>query len=263
MAQAKGEKEVKEPEVKKPETPETKEQKPQDPKEEIDTLRQQLGELETKLTASQEEAKAHQKNVSKKDLELQEAKHIQTSIDEVRDRLDMHETYFAALGDKVGGEGDTSFSKTVQAAGAKTRQAALMRKMQDADREVDGLLEGTGLTKKSPELETAGLLYSMGRYDESVKKVREAVAQHEPPETKEGKEEKKVTETEEERIERLAKEKSDAFLEEKGLLTPEGGEPSAGGQSFTKQQIIDMPPDEFVKNQEAINKARREGRIKE
>lgn len=270
MTQGKTGDKVKEPEVKALETPETKEPQTLSPQEELDTLRQQLKDAEAGKTKAEEEAKAHQKNVSKKDLELQEAKHISESIDEMKDRLEMQETYIAQLGDKVAGEGGQGFAQQVRASQVTQKRATLTRKADSVAREVDGLLKDTGLTKDSPELKSAGLLYSMGtqtgnsKYlDDALREVKEVIAKHQPK-TEEGKKVDEKKETEEERIERLAEEKYQEKLEAKGLKTPEGGEPSGGGgETFTVQQIADMSPEEFEEKQEAINKARRGGNIKQ
>jgi len=63
-----------------------------------------------------------------------------------------------------------------------------------------------------------------------------------------------------EAMEKLAK-----VLPKKGeakTLTPDSGKTTGGGESFTRQQIENMSAEEFEKKQDAINAARRAGRIK-
>lgn len=115
-----------------------------------------------------------------------------------------------------------------------------------------------GLKEGDDDYEVIQSLVLKGKYDKADKKIAAIKAKKtEQPEVKGAK-----VETEEERVNRLADEKLKEKMIEKGLLTPEGAEPSAGGQTFTRQQIADMPMDEYEKNKPAIDKARKEGRIK-
>jgi len=50
--------------------------------------------------------------------------------------------------------------------------------------------------------------------------------------------------------------------EPKDPLKPDSGKTTGGGKSFTRQQIADMSTEDFEKNQDEINAARRAGRIK-
>jgi len=223
---------VEEPEVK---TPETKEPRTLSPQEEADYLRNQLGELETKLTAAQEEAKAHQRVVSEKSKELQDAKGFR---DEVFERLELSESMIAQLGDKDR-EGAQSFKQTLDA----QKRAKLVSKGNEASVKVDELIRGTGLDKNSPELEIArmyfdraGMTGNASDYDMAIRKTEEAVAKIKP---KEGEEVDEKKETEEEKINKKVDEKLKEKMIEKGLLTPEGGEPSAAGgitlEQFNKE----------------------------
>ncbi|MCJ7828244.1 MAG: hypothetical protein MUP81_00690 [Dehalococcoidia bacterium] len=254
-------------ETPKVEQPKAEEVKPLSPQEELDATRKQLGELESKLTAAQEEAKAHQRNVSKKDQELQEERQRLTKIDEIGGRIELLEGFIAELGDKTveKGEGGIGFAAKVRASQMQRQRETIGRKASEVSDEVDKLLKDTGLTKTSPELKAAGLLYSLGtqtgnlrNFDEALSEVKEAIAKL-PPKAKEG----EKMETEEEKVNKLVEERLKAKMIEKGLLTPEGGEPSAaGGHTFTAEQIRKMSTDEYAKLQPEINKARREGRIK-
>ncbi len=69
----------------------------------------------------------------------------------------------------------------------------------------------------------------------------------------------KKPETESQLRERIERE----VLEKHGLLNKEKVNPSTGGgRSWTKQQIAQMSPEEFAKNEEAIFEAVQRGKIK-
>lgn len=227
----------------KVEEPKAEETKTLSPQEETDALRQQLKDTEEKAVKFEEEAKAHQKVVSKKEQELQDLKLTRSDFDELRGRQEMTEALIAELGDKTVGTGEGepsgSFTQKVRADQLGRQRVALAHKAEEVFSQVDELLKDTGLTKESPELKAAGLFFSMGtqqgntKYlDDALKEVQEVVAKLEPKkETKEG----EKVETEEERIERKSDERLKEKMIAKGLLTPEGGEPSAASpKGFAK-----------------------------
>lgn len=230
------------------------------PQEELVSLRQRLVEVEKEKATAQEEAKAHQKVVSKKDQELQEVQRKADDISELKERLEIQEAYLAELAGKDN-EGVVQKFKTEQ---QQRHYKSLMDRRNVATAKITELIKGTGLNSDSPELETARVYFERADrtgdttdYDKALRKVEEAVSKIIPKEV-----DKKV-ETEEVKVERLVNERLKQKMVEKGLLAPEGGEPSAaGGRTFTRQQIADMPMTEYAKNKEAIDQAMREGRIK-
>jgi hypothetical protein len=86
-----------------------------------------------------------------------------------------------------------------------------------------------GLKPGDDDYETIQAFVIAGKFDRADKKIAAIKAsKSDNPEPKKG-------ETEAERIERLAEEKKNAYLKEKGLLTSEGGEPSApASKGFAK-----------------------------
>jgi hypothetical protein len=209
------------------------------PQEETAALRQQLKDAEEKASKWEKEAQAHQKVVSKKDQELQEVRRKADSIDEIMNRLELQEAYLAELGGKNDGK---SFIEKAQAAQKQRQYKALVDKGNETSAKIDELIKDSGLTKNSPELETAkmyferaGITGNTSDYDLAVKKVEEVVS-------KTPKEEK-PKESEEERVERLANERLKAKMIENKMLTPEGGEPSAPGGTVTvsRSELAKMP----------------------
>jgi hypothetical protein len=84
--------------------------------------------------------------------------------------------------------------------------------------------EDLGLNPADEDYQTIQAFVNTGNFKAADKKIAALKAKKtEQPESQKG----KSGETEDERIERLAEEKLHKKLEEKGLLTPEGGEPSA------------------------------------
>jgi hypothetical protein len=95
-----------------------------------------------------------------------------------------------------------------------------------------------------------------GKFDKADKRIEAIKAKSSKPQPTS----EEPKETEEERVARKAKE----LLIKEGLLAPEGGQPSAGGgQVFTKEQIKNMPIKEYEELKPEIDKARKEGRIKD
>jgi len=215
------------------------------PEEELIALRQQFEEATKKLADIQEEAKAHQRVASKKEEELQKAKELKSLVEGIGERLDLHESLIAELGDKgIGepeGEPSQPFSKRVEGMRLQRQRDSFAKRSTEIDGEITELLKDAGFSKDSPEMEDVRFRWNTGvRYgdvaalEDALRKTKGMVEKANPKEPKKvTKTEEGKMETEEERIDRLAEEKARKMLEEKGLLSTEAGSPSATSKSYT------------------------------
>ena len=216
------------------------------PQEELDALKQQLTETSGKLVKAEEEAKSHQRVASKKAQELEEATQLRSLIEDIRGRQEMTEALIAELGERGEAEGEPgqtpSFKAKVQATQIQRQRETFGRRSVEIDGQIDELLKDTGLSKESPEMEAVAAYWNTGiqtgnaqSLEVALKKTKKLVENLKPKEgtveTKEGKKE-----TEDERVNRLAEEKLKEKMIEAGLLTSEGGTPSAA--STKKSDVI-------------------------
>jgi len=120
------------------------------------------------------------------------------------------------------------------------------------------VVEELGLKPGDDDYEVIRSFAATGQWGKADKKIAALKASKtEQPKSEKGKAvESELPEEEEEKI-------AKKYLQKKGLLKSEGGEPSAGGgQTFTRQQIENMSTADYAKNKEAIDAALRAGRVK-
>ena len=231
------------------------------PEETVDTLRQKLTEYQSQIETitgerdtAREEAKTHQRNVSKKD--ASQKKELESWKTGIEGKLNLTNTMLAEYLDSQTGNLEepparrTEYSARVKEFDKKQPEVdpATYRKMMTAE----VMAEQAGLDiETAPELKQVRLLFSSGDSSEGLGELKRVIAEmNKPPEVKE---------TDEEKTARIEK----AILEKHGLLTPEGGMPAGGGdRHFTVEQIEEMSGEEYARNQEAINAAYRAGRVK-
>ena len=110
-----------------------------------------------------------------------------------------------------------------------------------------------GLNPADEDYQIIQAYVNTGNFNAADKKIAAVKAKRtEQPEGKESK-----SDTEDQKVERRVKEE----LEKRGLLTPEGGEPSAAGKpTFTRDQIADRKF--YFEHKDEILEAQKEGRIK-
>jgi len=213
------------------------------PQEELDALKQQLTETGERLVKAEEEAKSHQRVASKKAQELEEQSNLRSEIEGIKGQLEMTQALIAELGEKGETDGEPgqtpSFKVKVQAAQIQRQRETFGRRSVEIDGKIDELLKDTGLSKDSPEMEAAAAYWNTGiqtgnvqSLEAALQKTKKLVENLKPKE--ETVEIKK--ETEDERVNRLADEKLQVKMIEAGLLTPEGGTPSAA--STRKSDVI-------------------------
>jgi hypothetical protein len=227
-------------------------------------LRSQLSQLQQELEKAREEAKAHQREVSKKAAQLKEQEEFKANIKNIEDRMEVITAMLADIVDKD----DLSEAEPTQKRSSeylkqleekeekrkreqeKSLQQEFLLKAQEADR----LAKEAGLDmESSPELEDALLWFRLGEPDKGLKKVKEV--------TSKMKAEGKPNEVD---IEKLVEERLQAKLKEAGLLTPEASTPSSSGERvYTLSEIAEMTPQEFAKEFEGKSTLQliREGKI--
>jgi len=240
--------------------PEPSTQEALDPKKILETLD------EEKLAEIARESKVYkglQRTVSQKERELEAARAEAARVAELEAKLQeltMQSELMGSLGNY--GELDADAKKEIEARIKRTvatvaQQQALRKQMEESQKkinEVKSVIEDAGLDPNSEEFAEAEYFASVGRYDLAKKKAKEVIAKVKP-EQKESQEKK---ETEDERVERLVRER----MEKAGLLEATGTTPSGSSRTFTRAQIASMSDEEYRKNRDAIDAAMREGRIK-
>jgi len=140
----------------------------------------------------------------------------------------------------------------------KARQALTQTQQRIA--EYEEKTEALGLTEGDIPYWKIKDLVVHGKFDEADKYIVSMPKTEQKPQTE--KKDVKV-ETEEERINRMAEEKSRKYLEDNGLLKAEKAAPGGASSSFyTKDQIAQMDEATYAKNRADIQKAIDAGRIK-
>jgi hypothetical protein len=247
---------------------------PAPPSENVEAIKAELAKAKDDLAKAQEQVKIHQQGASKKDREAREWQKRAQEIDDLRDTVndltnliisrESGETAPEATPEKVR-ERITQRTQTRQQTTAAERQQSL----NELAFEADNIVRNAGLDMKtSPELakalqtfrkaaqtqdtEIAELALDMTK--EVVQRMKPAAPSPAPvpapPEKK--------PEAEADMAARLERE----IMIKHGLLKPEGGTPSAGGQQvFLRSQLRDY---HFYKaNEKAILEALNKGLIKE
>ena len=194
----------------------------------------ELEALKVKLVEAQEEAKAHQRNTSSKDLELKKFQGIQDKLDDLSSQVETFSAILPELGKANSDSFDGDKSAHIQQALSKQKAETFRTAFTRYDGEIDKLLVGTGLTKESPELEVARVYWNSGAKSGDVSDLRKAVqyasevaGKQKPKEEAVPTEDSdaKIQETIEKRVNELVNEK----LAKSGLFKQDDG--IAGGKT--------------------------------
>ena len=204
----------------------------------VETLQSEIAKLTGQVEEAKREAKAHQEYGRKTKEELDRQKQLGERVEAISDRLDVTTQMLADLVDR-GGEEELETPR----APAKRRSEDYLSRLKDSEtkrkeseqqkwarlaNEADGLLKPIGLEMdKSPETRDAYIKFLRYEPEAGLEEVRRIVEQKKAEANP-----KEPSETEAEKIDRLAEEKARRMLEEKGLLQTELSVPSAGSASF-------------------------------
>ncbi len=228
------------------------------------------------LVKAQEEAKLHQRMVSKKDEELQKRKGLDGKVDGIADRVEVLAQMVADLVDNRETLGDTAPKKSADYLKpledkARQRQETeaqrIKREYEEKAIEADDLAKTAGLDMTlSPELVDALEAFQSGNAILGLRLAKKATEGKIPK-----KEEVKPVADEKEQRASIEKELrvkiEKEILEKHGLLQAEGGTPGApaSGRLPTMEEIDKMPISEYRKNRDRIQaqlaRAVKEGKI--
>lgn len=229
-----------------------------------DTLRQQIAEANARLTEAIEAKKVVERALTRKG---QEAEQLSRKVQEAerleREKAEL-ELELAILKDRMTEAQEEGIEKpqigaNVQAILAKRQSRPEQTPQQQENaREIGkiwALIEEAGFDPMSPDFKIVKeYAVNMSAFGLAEREAKQVIL-----ELKKAKEPVPPKETEEVMRERIRQE---VLRESPGFKT-ETGKPAGGGMVFTKAGIAAMPIKDFEANQAEINKARREGRIKD
>lgn len=230
--------------------------------EELDELRPKLAEAETNLEKAQDEAKSHQKNVTKKAQEVERLSRFEQEATTLKQQLEDAELRNAILEDQAG---DTEESERKPQIGSNVqkildkRQSPEVTPQQEAYRkrigEVTDFITEAGFDPENPEFAVAAEYAVSGMF---------AVAKREAEQVINAKK-KEPDETEEKMRERIKQE----VLRESGSFKTDNLSPSGtAGQGIPTDKgkfqdwLSKLPQKEFERLAPEINKMMEEGKIK-
>jgi len=201
--------------------------------ENLDDLKSKIAQLETDLTGAKTEARSHQAYGRQQKEALDKQRGLDNRIAQLEETLRVVTDMQAEILDK-GGEEEVEkpqqrrsdfYKERLNEFPKKSREQENLR-FQGLANEADGLLKAIGLTMdKSPETKDAYIMFLLGNPDGGLEEVKRI--QRERTEAV-----KKPSESEEERIERLAEEKYHSKLKGGGYLNIEEGGPSASAKRY-------------------------------
>lgn len=229
-------------------------------------LKIQLEQVRRDLTTAQEEAKAHQKFGTKAKAELEKQRKLDGRLDSLESTLKVLVEMQAESLDNAG-EGDLEgkqrkseqFTKRLrdgEADRVRSEQQALLSIAQEAD----GLLKSVGMDMESDEALKAYNLFLKGKPEAGLDEVKKLVTAKKEAGTNK--------ETEEVRIERLANERFNKLLKDKGLDFSDTGLPAGGGGGIPTERsklndwIEAMPQAEYERRKPEIDAMLASGKIK-
>lgn len=222
----------------------------------LEGLASELEQTKQEVAKWQTEAKAHQKNVSKKSEELEKQQNLEGRLEvltemvaDIVDRSTEAEDYEEPKQRKS--EKYTSKLKEQETRTGDTTTQAEQQHFRGLAQEADGLIKSVGLDmEESPELHKAFVQFvSKGDPERGLEEVKKVVNKMT---------EAKSKETEEQLVKRIREEELKKILQERGELDAETGLPSATVGSW--EQIRDAyskNPDD-ARTRETYLKARRE-----
>lgn len=223
--------------------------------ENADALKSELEQAKQELQRLSEEAKAHQRNVSKKDVELQREKEYREAISQ---KIDILAAGIAELMDTR-----SSDEEEIDQKPRKRRSEEYLEKLKEADtakvnsgqeymlkkaREADALLGSVGLKmRESPETLSPYIKFMEGNIEDAMDEIRDLVSRKKA-ETTEPKE------TEEQLRARLRKEVEREILEKRGELDAEDGQPAGVKKELTVDDVKGMTPEQIMARYKEIAK---------
>ena len=230
----------------------TEEVTPQPEGETLDGLKQQLEQLRVDLEQKEQNLRSAQGVTKKQSEEIQSLRETSSRIDNLEDLVQIMVAQQAAQK----GLSETDYLEEPKVKGVdivkQVQQARLQREYQQKINSYQKRTLDSGLSPMDGDYWVIKNLVESGLYSQADTKLEQfEKTKPEPP-----KEKPEPKETEDERIERKAKE----LLIKQGLIPTGASGPSAGGEpSFTEDQIADR--EFYEKNREAILKAYQRGRI--
>lgn len=235
---------------------------------EAENLKAKLAEAEKALESARQEALAHQRNVSKKDKELNQYK----KLDALSEKIDLIAQYlpdFVAqteeLGEKPKPKPDVvSKLKEVDQKYSKVQAESEYQRILAIASEADRMIQPLGLNMKAtPELREAYLKFLEGDPEAGLEETRKVVKAMEVK-----KQEKPITQKSEAEIRKeMEQEIRKKIYEEHGWNVSDAGKPSApSGKIYSLKEVQAMPPSEISKLIKETGKSllqlQQEGRIK-
>ena len=220
--------------------------------ETLEGLKQQLEQLRVDLEQKEQNLRSAQGVTRKQGEEIQNLRDTSSRIDNLEDLVQIMVAQQAAQK----GLSETDYLEEPKVKGVdivkQVQQARLQREYQQKINSYQKRTLDSGLSPMDGDYWVIKNLVESGLYSQADTKLEQfEKTKPEPP-----KEKPEPKETEDERIERKAKE----LLIKQGLIPTGASGPSAGGEpSFTENQIADR--EFYEKNREAILKAYQEGRI--
>jgi len=220
--------------------------------ETLEGLKQQLEQLRVDLEQKEQNLRSAQGVTRKQGEEIQNLRDTSSRIDNLEDLVQIMVAQQAAQK----GLSETDYLEEPKVKGVdivkQVQQARLQREYQQKINSYQKRTLDSGLSPMDGDYWVIKNLVESGLYSQADTKLEQfEKTKPEPP-----KEKPEPKETEDERIERKAKE----LLIKQGLIPTGASGPSAGGKpSFTEDQIADR--EFYEKNREAILKAYQEGRI--
>ena len=241
-------------------TPESEEHKPQVTAEE---LQKQLTELQETSQKNEENWKTAQRDGSKKQTEIQRLREQLQSNDS---QSDMMKALVAMMAQNQNKTSDELTEEIKQQQPDLLKQFEQIQQASERKREIDratnrikAIQERTeALGIKGEDYKVIRAFAQAGEYDDAESRLEQLETATKPPEEPE--------ESEDDRVKRLATEKFEAMVKERGLLTQDPGIPSASSGTITKE-ILERRRSEpgfrkwFAENEEEIDKLHGEGRL--
>jgi len=223
--------EIKGQDIQEIETPPAEQETVESLKSRLTEYEAKLAEKEERLAQTEKGLQTARKTASEKAREAKEAKELRSLISSINSRLDAHEEIlkYKDEDDDDSDKKRTSLDKRL----AEIKSKSTQEQYNALADEAQAIAQSINLDIRSaPELKVVRNYFKSGNIDLAreaitmLEEMKESKVEEPKPEPK--KEEPK--EAEEDRINRLVAEKFNAYLKEKGLLTPEGGVP-AGSSS--------------------------------
>ncbi len=229
---------------------------PTQPTVTIESLLKEKADLETKLAQTTKGLETAHGTLRDKDIRLRKVGDLEDKIASLEEIVKLATGFMVQNQGKT--DGDFEVAKTQNPADLKKNFDALVakreieRKTKNQQQEITDKLadiksrvEALGLTEADDaywEIKSDAVFATPEKFELAERKLKKLEALKEANKAKETPTENK--ETDEQRIERLAAQKSREYLEKQGLLKPEGTKPTGGSGGLTPEAVAKMSPDE-------------------